>query len=439
MTLGISGPRRFGVAALGFLAVAGVVAGAETWPASRVQQPAALTTVFDSGRDTIVARIAGAVPASSIKNLVVEMRVKPAIDDTVLFTEAQEFDVDRRGSVWVFDRPSRSIFLFDSAGKLVRHVGRRGAGPGEFNDNGGMVVLNDQRLAQWDPPNGRISFFSPAGDFLTSWPVSGGFGSNNNLVTDNSGQLYTRRPAFRPGGRGTSPDGGGSGVLVRYRNGGTLGDTLRPPSFEMMTYGYSARRAGKHSVISAPHSPRSLWVWHPSGYFVAGDGSKYRIVIGRRNAKPIRIERTAPAVPIPDQERRTSEAAITLMMRTIDPSWSWRGSPLPRVKAPLIDIFIARDGRIWAEVPAPSVRIPGGDVTAPQQAGPLAGQKFQQFHSPHVWEVYSPAGSFLGRIAFGEHGDLMEADGNRVWVLDRDEDGLPAIVRLRVEPPLANR
>jgi hypothetical protein len=33
----------------------------------------------------------------------------------------------------------------------------------------------------------------------------------------------------------------------------------------------------------------------------------------------------------------------------------------------------------------------------------------------------------------------MEADGNRVWVLDRDEDGLPSAVRLRVDPPLATR
>jgi hypothetical protein len=407
------------------------------------QQQVQLATVFDSTRDTIVARIAGAVPASAIKRLVTEMRVKPGIDDTALFTDAQEFDVDRGGRVWVFDRPSRSIFLFDSVGKLVRRIGRRGAGPGEFNDNGGMVVLNDQRLAQWDPSNARISFFSPAGDFLTSWPVSGGFGSNNNLVTDNSGQLYTKRPLFRPGGRGANPganpDRGGSGVLVSYRSGGTLGDTLRPPSFEMMNYGYSAFRDGRHAVVSAPHAPRSLWVWHPAGYFVAGDGSNYHITIGRRNAKPVRIERTAPAVPIPDQERRTSEAAITLMMRTVDPSWSWRGSPLPRVKAPLINMFIARDGRIWAEVPAHSVRVPDGDVTAPQPAGRLAGQTFQQFQAPHVWEVYSSAGSFLGRVAFAEHGDLMEADGNRVWVLDRDEDGLPSVVRLRVDPPLATR
>jgi len=90
-------------------------------------------------------------------------------------------------------------------------------------------------------------------------------------------------------------------------------------------------------------------------------------------------------------------------------------------------------------VPAPSVRIPDGDVTAPPQAGTLAGEKFQQFRASHLWEVYSPAGSFLGRISFAEHGDLMEADGNRVWVLDHDEDGLPSVVRLRVNPPLASR
>jgi hypothetical protein len=28
----------------------------------------------------------------------------------------------------------------------------------------------------------------------------------------------------------------------------------------------------------------------------------------------------------------------------------------------------------------------------------------------------------------------MEADGNRVWFLDRDADGLVAVVRARIEP-----
>jgi hypothetical protein len=427
--------------ALAMVAVAGIVVATATpaVPRGRPQQAAGLTTVFDSTRDTIVARVAGAVPQEMVKHLVMEMRIKPGIDDTTLFTDTQEFEVDRRGNIWVFDRPSRSIFLFDAAGRLVRRVGTRGAGPGEFNDNGGMVVLRDQRVAQWDPSNARVSFFSPAGDFLTNWPVRGGFGSNNNLVTDSSGQLYTRRPLVRPGGRGAGADGGGSGVLVRYRPGGAFGDTLWPPSFEMKTYAYSALRDGKHSVISAPYAARSLWTWHRSGYFVAGDGSKYHIVIARRNAKPIRIERTAPAVPIPEQERRTSEAAITLMMRTVEPAWTWRGSPLPREKAPLSNIFIARDGRIWAQVPAPSVRIPDGDVTAPRDAGAFAGQTFQQFRAPQAWEVYSPAGSFLGRVSFAEHGELIEADGDRVWTLDRDDDGLPSVVRLRIGPPLANR
>jgi hypothetical protein len=390
--------------------------------------------VVDARRDTIVARVSGAVPRSALKRLVTELRIAPGVDDATLFTETFEFDVDRRGYIWVYDRPSYSIFLFDSAGKMVRHIGRRGGGPGEFRDNGGMVVLPDGRFAQWDPANARISFLSPAGDFVTSWTVRGGFGSSHNLVTDQSGQLYTRRPKYGRGG-GAGP-GADHGVLVRYRNGGAFGDTLHPPSFEIPNLVYSAENGGRHSRIQAPHAPSSLWAWHPNGHFVLGDGSKYHILIARKNAKPIRIERNAPAVSISDQERRTSEAAVTYAMRSVDPSWSWHGPPIPRAKAPLTSLFIARDGRIWAQVPAPAERIRGGDVTAPASAGSLAGKTFQQFRAPQVWEVYSPTGTFLGRVPLTPNAELMEADGDRVWVLDRDEDGLPAVIRLRIQPSL---
>ena len=400
------------------------------------QQAAGLATVFDSTGDTIVARVSGVVPAAALRRLVPEMKIAPGIDDTTRFTETYEFEVDRRGYIWVFDHPSKSILLFDSAGRKVRRIGRSGGGPGEFRDNGGMVVLTDGRLAQWDPSNARISFFSPAGEFLTSWPLPGGFGSTNNLVSDASGALYTRRPRY---GRGQSGGGGRRtdvGVLIRYGARGALGDTLVPPAFDVQTSLLGAQGSGQTVAISGPNTPRSLWTWHPDGYFVAGNGTNHSIILGRTRARPIRIERSAPAVPISEQERRTAEAAVTVFMRQTDPTWVWRGPRLPDRKPALLDLFVARDGRIWASVPAPSRRIVGGDVTAPSSAGSLAGQRFQQFRSPEIWEVYSVAGTFLGRVPFPDGTQLIQADGDRVWIIERDGDDLPAVVRLRIDPLL---
>lgn len=405
------------------------------------QQVGGLATTIDSTGDTIIARVRGAVPASSIKRLVTEMTIAPGADDTSLFSETYEFDVDRRGFIWLYDGATNSIFLFDSTGKLVRRIGRTGAGPNEFRGNGGMVALRDGRLAQWDPQNSRITFYSAAGELVTSWALKGGFGSSDNLVTDTSGRLYTIRVVIppRPPGAGAwagdAPD-----VLVRYNDGGAFGDTLYPPRFDVPSYTYSAQSATGGTAMSVAHTPSSLWAWHPSGYFVAGDGSKYHITISRPHAKPIRIERMAPAVPIRDDERTALETRVIATMRRIDASWSWQGPPLPRTKAPLIRLFVARDGRIWAHVPAPSERIPDNEIVQPRvnpRFPPLPPPA--PFRSPPVWEVYSSDGVFLGRVPLPPKARLMHAEGNRVWLLDRDADDLPAVVRARIEPALPNR
>ena len=130
-------------------------------------------TVFDSTADTIVARVAGEVPRAGVRRLREEMRIAPAASDTSLFTEVAGFVVDRAGRVWVFDRPSSSLFLFGADGKLVRHVGREGGGPGEYKGINGIVVLGDTGLAIWDGGNARVSFLDSAGAFRTSWRVPG--------------------------------------------------------------------------------------------------------------------------------------------------------------------------------------------------------------------------------------------------------------------------
>jgi hypothetical protein len=398
------------------------------------RQPAGLTTTISVVRDTIVARVTGTVPASAIRTLVPEMRIAPKADDTTLFTLIREVDVDRRGFIWVYDNPSNSIMLFDSTGRKLRRIGRAGEGPGEFRSNGGMVVMRDGRLAQLDPANARVTFISPAGDIGASWPVRAGFMTSNGLYTDTTGQLYAVRPLF---GRGGAPAGGDIPALVRYRNGGEMADTLRPPIFSVPAYTFEARSpTGQMRRNSMGDAPRSLWGWHPNGYYIGGNGATGQIVIARPREKPIRIDRIAPAVPIPAEERRTAEAQLTLGMRELDPGWTLRGAALPANKAPLNALFVARDGRIWARVPGPSVRIAGADVP-PESVGLPRGRPLQMFRSQNAWEVYSSTGTFLGRVSIPSNSDLMQADGNRVWLITHDDDGLPSVVRMRIQPALA--
>ena len=338
--------------------------------------------------------------------------------------------MDEGGAYWVFDDPTNTIFVFDSAGKFVRKVGRVGKGPGEFKFDGGMSALADGRVAVWDDGNARVSFFSLDGRYQTSWRVPPGSVRFRALGEDRAGQLYVKRTAFMESVGNQVPHG--REVLLRLRANG-VGDTLFAPDLHIpnVEYEMGSENGGDNTtavfMTEAQYAPKMLWDWHPDGFFVTGHGALYQVTLFRTKERPIRIERTFAPVSVSAEERKTEELSILG-----DPSRAWRGPPLPATKPPLMDLFIARDGRIWARVPAPSTSA----VTDNPDKRPGKPQKITTYRTPVLWEVFSREGAFLGRVAFPGRAKLMQADGNRVWAIQLDDDDLPSAVRYRIEPPL---
>lgn len=413
---------------LSLLAVVGLAAGCSSAAGGGLPDRAGLPTVLDSTADTVRAVVAGAVPEGAIRQLVTEVAIAPDADDTSLFTEVNEFDVGQDGRLWVFDLPTNTILLFTPEGQLIRRIGRQGAGPGEFNSNNGMVSRADGGLAIWDARNGRISFLDSLGDYQAAWLVPTGFNTSHGLVTDRSGRLHLRRPV-------TPPREGeilGRMGLVRLAAEGAFGDSLAPPDLVVPREVYVASRQGNTSSTGARYAPGFHWAWHPDGGFIALNGRTAEVVVSRPGARPLTIRREPEAVPVPEAERAQERASITYNLRQVDPAWSWRGPDLPTTKAPLLGVFAARDGRIWVRVAAPSEPIPPDEL--PMSADTL--RPVVAFRSPVVYEVFSPEGRFLGRVAFPPRATLMEADGDQVWAIVRNEDDLPAVTRLRITPGL---
>ena len=392
---------------------------------------AGLETVFDSTGDSLIARVEGEVPEAALKRLVEEVRIAPAVDDTSLFTDVNEFEVDVAGRLWIYDRPANRLFLFAPDGQLVRRVGRQGAGPGEFGSNNGMVALPDTGIALWDARNARVSFFSAAGDFRTSWRTPAGFFTSNGLVTDHSGAFFLRRPVTAP----REGDILGRMGLVRLTGDNTLQDSLVPPEVRVDRQVFIAeQRSGKDNVsrsaTSAPFSAAAHWQWHPDGYFVVAHGGTYEITLARGNGKPVVIRRTTSPVAIGSDELSEERERLLWQMRQTDPNWSFAGASLPDRKAPMQQLFIARDGRVWVRVATASERIPDDELEEPREKGPPV----RHFRTPTVWEVFGDDGRFLGRIPFPRRTTLMEADSEYVWAIVRDDDDLPSVVRFRIEP-----
>lgn len=383
-----------------------------------------LATVFDSTRaDSLIARVAGSVPAEFVRNATPELRIAPEADDTTLFAEVHEFDVGPDGRLYVFDAASRVLFLFDSTGRLLRRIGRQGAGPGEFNSNNGMVVLPDARLAQWDARNGRISFFSADGEYQYSWVVPTGFSTSHGIRTDRSGTLYAYRPV-------TPPREGeilGRMGLRLLGDEGVMTDSLIPPDLPFAQVVYVARQQDNTSATVPTHAPRFQWQWHPDGHFVSVSWERYEIEVSRA-ARPLRIVRDAPAIPVPEAERDWDQARITFNLRQTDPAWQFNGPAIPAVKTPLAGLAVARDGRIWVRVAVPSVEIPEEERDPVDSTRPPP-RRYRD--AAAEYEVFEATGEFVARVRLPYTATWMEADGPRVWYLDRDADGLPAVVRAR--------
>jgi hypothetical protein len=408
----------------------GLLASCQRGPAA--DSDAGLATRFDSTADTVYARVEGAVPATAARRLIEELRIAPEADDTSLFTEVSEFDVDPAGRFLVYDRPTNTALLFGADGGLERRIGRQGAGPGEFNSNNGMVALGDTGWALWDSRNARVSRFTSAGDFRSSSITPAQFSTSNGLITDRSGTLCLKRPV-------TEPREGeilGRMGLVRLRPDGSLGDSLAPPDLPVQRDVYLAERNEKgnqsRSSSSARYAPAYHWAWHPEGYFVVAHGGNYEIIAARPGAKPRAILRTLPGVAVSEEERGEERESLLYNMRQTDPNWSWRGPQLPVNKAPLMGLFVSRDGRIWARVALPSERIPDAELTPSRDAK----RPVNHFRTPVAYEVFTADGTFLGRVTFPARTTLMEADRNLVWALGRDENDLPAVLRFRIDPAL---
>lgn len=99
----------------------------------------------------------------------VETDTVVAAGDTVL-GRPTELSVDERGLIYVTDVGRGAIIVIDSTGSIVRHIGRSGSGPGEFQGPR-SVTLSHDTLRLLDSGNGRIVVFTTEGSYVRSGPA----------------------------------------------------------------------------------------------------------------------------------------------------------------------------------------------------------------------------------------------------------------------------
>jgi hypothetical protein len=395
---------------------------------------AGLPTVFDSTGDTIRARVVGEVDSADIRTLVAEVRIPSEIGDSILFGNAYYVSLNPNGTLAFIDGTSTQLLIFGADGALIGRMGRKGSGPGEYQDVEGIVPLADSTWAIYDASSSRVSFFGADGAFRESWSVpptnmmSGGM-----LVTDTSRQLRLMKFVLPPSGDFFQAKAG----FARILTGGTgLADTAVAPTLGVKAPEYRAERTtgtNRSATLSTSQlSPQETALWHPDGYWVLMEGGGYRILFAKRDGKPMVVTRDAPTTPVDEDERAFHEERTLWNMRRVDPAWTWQGEPIPKVRAPARGMFIGRDGAVWVEVALPSVPIPEGERDAPRPNG----DPVRRWDERSAYEVFDRHGTFLGRVDLPPRTSLHDASGDIVWGTQRNADDVPEVVRFRITPTL---
>lgn len=254
------------------------------------------------------------------------------------FGDVPKVAFDGAGRLYVFDGQAERLFVVGTDGKLVREIGRKGEGPGEFRNAADFVALEDGRVAVADMDHRAYHLFDADGDFErmvrfggdpsytavgTHMPVRG----TNLVVTSMAGGTMAISVQSVAGATPANRPDATSQPIERVDLSGeeivkdTIVDGWLPPEG---TGGPRVRQTATGGVrvyaSSRPRvfTPRLYWGVLPDGTVAFSDSSTYAVKIAAAGTGVARIlTRPFPPEPVTDRlikaekERRLKELAAT--------------------------------------------------------------------------------------------------------------------------------
>ena len=258
------------------------------------------------------------------------------------FTNAVSLAVDGQHQLYVADMGEAVIRVFDSTGAGVRTIGRRGAGPSEFEDLYSIGWLGDTLVAL-DPGNSRVGLLTRSGDWL-------GHRQQRRIGGDGVRLIQGDRAVYAPGV--LVRDSVVVATLIRHTADGWK-DTVELPD----------RRKGQPPIgivcetpdggihgFTIPFSSRPVLTMSPAGDLVLARSGEYRISFARAG-DTIRVVE-APANPIPVLAEEWADS--------LRPYQAWKekfaGVPCdpssvsaPATRPVIQEIWFDDEGQMWVE------------------------------------------------------------------------------------------
>lgn len=109
------------------------------------------------------------------------------------FFQPNDVITNQKGEIFIAEGHSSTpgassrILKFSPDGRLIKVIGRRGAGPGEFDQPHGLAFDSRGRLFVGDRGNNRVQIIDQEGTFIADWPQ---FSRPSGVWVDRNDMLY---------------------------------------------------------------------------------------------------------------------------------------------------------------------------------------------------------------------------------------------------------
>ena len=274
--------------------------------------------------------------------------------------------LDARGFLYVLDPSNVQVSVYDETGAFRQHLGRKGAGPGEYRSPYSIALLGDS-IALSDPSLSRISLIGPDGAWLREWPTPPNTGPQ-------AVRLYRTPPESFWAYATIFARSGPERVFIRYEASGPTDTLPIPKSSVTAGTGITCNSPNRSiSFYSQPFGATPIAVPTPEGERAVAVSSAYRISFLGRSGDTLRaLERDVTAPRLSDAEWAEATEKWQAFRRKLPAAHCTKdGFERPPVRPLLGMIFFDDEQRMWVEV-----------FTA-------TGQQY---------DVYDPKGSLVGTV-----------------------------------------
>jgi hypothetical protein len=234
-----------------------------------------------------------------------------------LLGEISGIAIDDSGRIYITDFQDPRIVVFDSRGRHLATIGRKGQGPGEFTaptgptlgPDGALYVRNMEQVVRFtrDPRTGIASRFdrSFVGPTLPPWR------SKLSSLVDRRGRFHFPLEVGLP-------DGLTHYAYRRYATtDGRKLDSLPVPIYPTSRSTWASVPTGPNGgrvvrgLSMVPFHPVPVWAISSSGTIISGPGDRYELIETDSLGRAVRTyKRAVPAERVPPRERGDSLRAL---------------------------------------------------------------------------------------------------------------------------------